>query len=335
MSVASARVDISNMVLIVASAILAWLLPFQLFVASYVVLGPLHYLTEIGWLHGKSYFRQEHEVAPSSFWQKHVPWALVAIVLLLSIVMLRPYMPASIADALKPILPYQGALILGALFWSLTWIIRFTDHQRLILVATLVVSAGILTSWHWPAVYLALLPTLVHVFLFTGIFMVQGALARGTWVTWLSVLVLVLASLSFFVLPTIPTALLGNTGYWLDAWQHSGLLRVVGYLTDPSDNPMVIRWQAFVAFAYTYHYLNWFSKVDIIKWHKVPAQWLMVCAVAWVCSVALYVYDVAMGMRVLYSISMLHVVLEFPLNMLSMKSLLSYLPWSRKDTSPA
>jgi hypothetical protein len=50
------RIDITNLLMIVLSAVMAWLLPVQLFVISYVFLGPLHYLTEIGWLHGKKYF---------------------------------------------------------------------------------------------------------------------------------------------------------------------------------------------------------------------------------------------------------------------------------------
>src|SRR5690349_21114500 len=38
------------------SCILAFLFPFQLFLFSFVVLGPLHYFTEIPWLHGKKYY---------------------------------------------------------------------------------------------------------------------------------------------------------------------------------------------------------------------------------------------------------------------------------------
>jgi hypothetical protein len=35
---------------------LAFNVPFGLFIFSYVLLGPLHYLTEINWLREKSYF---------------------------------------------------------------------------------------------------------------------------------------------------------------------------------------------------------------------------------------------------------------------------------------
>src|SRR5262245_1075832 len=38
------------------SAAIAWVVPFELFVLSYAILGPLHYLTEISWLHDRGYF---------------------------------------------------------------------------------------------------------------------------------------------------------------------------------------------------------------------------------------------------------------------------------------
>ena len=38
----------------------------------------------------------------------------------------------------------------------------------------------------------------------------------------------------------------------------------------------------FIAFAYTYHYLNWFSKTEIIRWHKVPKKRFIVVLVLWV-----------------------------------------------------
>ena len=50
------KVDAANIGLMVFSCIVAFILPFEVFLFSYGVLGPLHYLTEIGWLHKKGYF---------------------------------------------------------------------------------------------------------------------------------------------------------------------------------------------------------------------------------------------------------------------------------------
>jgi hypothetical protein len=50
------QINYANIGLMLLSAVLAFILPFELFLFSYAVLGPLHYLTEIGWLHKKNYF---------------------------------------------------------------------------------------------------------------------------------------------------------------------------------------------------------------------------------------------------------------------------------------
>ena len=38
------------------STVIAFIIPFELFLFAYAVLGPLHYLTEISWLHDRGYF---------------------------------------------------------------------------------------------------------------------------------------------------------------------------------------------------------------------------------------------------------------------------------------
>ncbi len=50
------RLDQLNMALMLASCAAAFALPFELFLFAYAVLGPLHYLTEISWIHDKGYF---------------------------------------------------------------------------------------------------------------------------------------------------------------------------------------------------------------------------------------------------------------------------------------
>ncbi|MEQ1555046.1 MAG: hypothetical protein ABL929_12745, partial [Ferruginibacter sp.] len=73
----------------------------------------------------------------------------------------------------------------------------------------------------------------------------------------------------------------------------------------------------FIAFAYTYHYLNWFSKTEVIKWHKVPKVRLIVIIVLWFISILLYGLNYSLGLRWLYFLSFCHVLLEFPLNIVS------------------
>src|SRR5688572_24964699 len=49
-------IDLANIALMLVSCVAAFLVPFELFLFSYAVLGPLHYLTEIGWLNKRDYF---------------------------------------------------------------------------------------------------------------------------------------------------------------------------------------------------------------------------------------------------------------------------------------
>jgi hypothetical protein len=73
----------------------------------------------------------------------------------------------------------------------------------------------------------------------------------------------------------------------------------------------------FIAFAYTYHYLNWFSKTEIIRWHKVPKGRFIAVIVLWIASLAVYAYNYALGLQWLFFLSFSHVLLEFPLNFTS------------------
>lgn len=78
--------------------------------------------------------------------------------------------------------------------------------------------------------------------------------------------------------------------------------------------PVGLQVGRFIAFAYTYHYFNWFSKASIIRWHEVPRLRLAVIATLWLASIALYAHDYQLGVRWLLFLSVLHVLLEFPLD---------------------
>ncbi|MFM7311121.1 MAG: hypothetical protein ACKOZY_10975, partial [Flavobacteriales bacterium] len=45
-----------NILLMFITAVLAFFMPFETFLIAYAFLGPLHYLTEISWLHDRQYF---------------------------------------------------------------------------------------------------------------------------------------------------------------------------------------------------------------------------------------------------------------------------------------
>jgi hypothetical protein len=73
----------------------------------------------------------------------------------------------------------------------------------------------------------------------------------------------------------------------------------------------------FIAFAYLYHYLNWFSKTEVIRWHQVPKLRFAAVILLWIVASVFYTYDYSLGLSLLFFLSFSHVLLEFPLNIIS------------------
>src|ERR1700754_2985789 len=57
------RGDVVHLGRLAPSAGLAYLLPLELLLLSYIVLGPAHYYTEISWLHDRKYFMPHRGLA--------------------------------------------------------------------------------------------------------------------------------------------------------------------------------------------------------------------------------------------------------------------------------
>jgi hypothetical protein len=171
------------------------------------------------------------------------------------------------------------------------------------------------------AVYL---PTVVHVFVFTGLFMLWGALKGRSRSGYLTFAAFLAAAAAAFLVPgrelveasgwarsnfgafgSLTTSLLSDFG---------GMNPARAARIDLFQHPLAISVVRFLGFAYTYHYLNWFSKTSIIRWHEIPASRTVLIAALGVASIGLYFWDYALGLQWLYLLSFAHVVLEFPLN---------------------
>jgi hypothetical protein len=111
------------------------------------------------------------------------------------------------------------------------------------------------------------------------------------------------------------------TTYEPTAWARTNLGPFTGILTTTSRlipgggaRTALVAIGRFLAFAYTYHYLNWFSKTGIIRWHEIGRARMASIGALWVGSVALYAYDYGLGLAALFFLSVTHVFLEFPLD---------------------
>ena len=76
-----------------------------------------------------------------------------------------------------------------------------------------------------------------------------------------------------------------------------------------------------LSFVYTYNYLNWFIKAEVIRWADVPKARLALVGALSIASTAFYFYNYVLGFALLLSLSLTHVLLEFPLNSVSLRQL--------------
>lgn len=393
------KINCLNIGLMLVTMVLAYYFPFETFLLAYAFLGPLHYLTEISWLHDRQYFTKgKYDFIPllligialsyaafakdagfdMEFYNTFVEYSLFDKLLVLALF-------SSLLFAFVKNLPVKIFSILFLFIFISGW---FSEDNKEMNQSSTTVFA--LTS---------LLPTLIHVYVFTGLFMLFGALKSRSKTGLMSVAAfIILPIILIFVLPvktkTNYISSYGKEAYYADGdgffytnvsiMDHFNLTETTNltnkqyldsivnknsqsnqlpvaerkrisdslstmlsadfivpnrdneYYMKPIPvnkaipvNPKDFYWSSvffstfgimlmrFIAFAYMYHYLNWFSKTEVIRWHKVPKIRFAAVLLIWLAACGLYAYDYALGLSFLFFLSFTHVLLEFPLNMVS------------------
>src|SRR5262249_12435174 len=170
------------------------------------------------------------------------------------------------------------------------------------------------------AVLGVLLPTLIHVSLFTLIFMTLGAYRSGSRMQAALIGVYLLAIGLILAIPPSASAVVpAFAQVGRDYFGNVG--PALGRLFGSPDLRLDARLTGLLAFVYTYHYLNWFIKADVIRWTDIPPARLALVVAVSAASTGLYFYDYSFGFSILLALSLIHVVLEFPLNTLAMRQL--------------
>jgi len=314
------RIDIVNIGLILFACLMAFIVPFELFLFAYGVLGPLHYLTEISWLHDKNYFATD----------KRDVILLVVVSLILTIVDLKVYIPfVKELDFGEPkaVSTFLNQIIFIAFGSSLFFALIKKRVYKIVGVLIIILMSLVVENF---AIFFSVfLPTLVHVFLFTWLFMLYGSLKTKSKLGYLSVVLMaVIPFLLFYAFPNkqfIPISDYGRSTYGPFEQLNVEILRLFGVQFHSIDNVKTeifnsrlgIAIMRFIAFAYTYHYLNWFSKTKVIGWHDIPRSRAIFIVLLWIVSLVLYGVDYSLGFKWLFLLSFMHVMLEFPLNYIS------------------
>ena len=317
------KINYLNIGLMILSMIAAFILPFETFLFAYAFLGPLHYLTEISWLHDRNYFTKGK--------YDFIVLGLIAFLITYDYFAMTYEFHKSFHELYTEMNLY-GKLLALALIGS----ILFALVENLwVKIIGLVLLYGFIDRWFAPN-YLtqngelifkpsfstftvtSLVPTLIHVYLFTGLFMLYGALKSRS--------VSGLIQVAFFIfIPIVLTSFFINDSfinvseYGRNAYDGEGngflglnieVMREFNLIDLPqlknedgqqlfyTTGEAAIDFNAakelvfysstgillmrFIAFAYLYHYLNWFSKTEIIRWHKVPKVRFLAVIVLWI-----------------------------------------------------
>jgi hypothetical protein len=274
----------------------AYLVPFELLLLSYAVLGPAHYFTEISWLHDRKYFLPHRGIA----------LALAALAVVAALIEHASWFGFAM----------WGALVVCAMLAAT----RSAAEATLLFMIALALAAIMVSSGSSLAVIGILIPTLIHVSLFTLVFMTLGVLRSGSRAQ-ASLVALYLVAIAVILLAP-PTAEVRIASFARAGQEYFGNVGpALGRLFGIPDLKLDTRLTSLLAFVYTYHYLNWFIKADVIRWADVPKARLALTLAASAASTALYFYDYAFGFTFLLALSLVHILLEFPLNSLALREL--------------
>jgi len=314
------RLDWVNIALMIVASAVAVAAPFHVFLFAYAVLGPLHYLTEVSWLYDRKFFTTR--AGSRKAW--------LFLVGVTAIVMAVGYVSTDLLD--RPVAPAVEIGMFLLVFVAANVALHVRHPVNALAVVGLAVAALFLFSgYSGYGIVAYLLVTIVHVFVFTGFFILSGALKTRSPIGYLSFAVfLACAAATLFI----------ATPWWLPGENvrvvyatfeqlNMLLLHAAGAPAGSVYAPPGVGVMRFIAFAYTYHYLNWFSKTSVIRWHEVSRLRAAAIVVAWLAGMALYLYSYRAGFAVFYILSVVHVMLEFPLNHQTFVAVLRLSPGAR------
>ena len=310
MDTAIRRGDLVHLGLLLAALAAAYVVPFELLLLAYIVLGPAHYFTEISWLHDRSYFMPHRALA-----------GVLALAAFGGMFIAEPY--------------WSGVLLWCCLLASAIAALRLS-RPRAIMLGFVALALTLLLAWGGAPFLLAgiLLPTFIHVSVFTLVFMTLGALRSRSMAQFAVIGAYLIAVAAILIVPPQARSLVPEFAR-LDDYYFGPIAPSLGGLFGVPDLQFAGRITGLLAFVYTYHYLNWFIKADVIRWSKMPRPRLIAVAVLSVAATAFCFYNYALGITVLLLVSLMHVLLEFPLDTVAIRQLAALLTGRKASSSPA
>jgi len=166
------QIDLLNIGLIIVSGILAYQFPLELFILAFAILGPLHYLTEINWLDKKQYFTSNTNRL----------WLWIGIGSSLIIVFPKLYFhifgydDSGLSEAIQFINSWSNALLFMSLVLAAAFVfLKKRMYWIILIVLGLTIAFFLNTNDTYSTLIGLFIPTIIHVYIFTLLFMLYGA----------------------------------------------------------------------------------------------------------------------------------------------------------------
>src|ERR1700684_1126818 len=224
-------IDAVHLGLMLAALAITYAVPFELLLLSYVILGPAHYFTEISWLHDRKYFLP----------QRNVAFGLAGVAVVAALIDNAAWFGFSI----------WMAFVACALLPTTT-----AAQSAVLTIVALGVTAVMAANGSSLAVLGILLTTLIHVSLFTLVFMTLGAYRAGSKAQALLVVVYLMAIGIILVVP--PSAATQIPAFAKAGQEYFGNVGpALGRLLGVANMRLDTRLTRPLALVFTYHYLTW------------------------------------------------------------------------------
>jgi hypothetical protein len=311
----NSTIGVINLLLIAFSFLISFLYPISTFILAYAILGPLHYLTQLNWLSKKEFFSKNGLLKYAILILSGMA-TLIYLAEFKSVVNIDWYLGRT----------FIASIVIIAVLVTIIGLSKSDLKKKVIFLAPVILIAFLLSSNTYYLIIIGVLfVSVIHVYLFTLLHMLSGFAKKRVTLDLVNSIVMIVVPIIIYFNPVSQYS--PGEEYFSNNQFISGLANnisyLLGYRSDSISTVVFLKLVWFIAFAYLYHYLNWFSKTKIIHWDDglTKKKTIVICSISLIFS-CVYLLGFEIGLIATLFLSYLHVFAELPINYISIKNIL-------------
>lgn len=311
----NSTIGVINLLLIAFSFLISFLYPISTFILAYAILGPLHYLTQLNWLSQKDFFSKNGLLKYSIIILSGIA-TLIYLAEFKSVINIDWYLGRT----------FIATIVIIAVLVTIIGLSKSDLKKKIIFLTPVILIALLLSSNTYYLIIIGVLfVSVIHVYLFTLLHMLSGFAKKRATLDLVNSAVMIVVPIIIYFYPVSHYS--PSEEYFSNNQFISGLANnisyLLGYRSDSINTVVFLKLVWFIAFAYLYHYLNWFSKTKIIHWDDglTKKKTIVICSISLLFS-CVYLLGFEIGLIATLFLSYLHVFAELPINYLSIKNIL-------------